>query len=70
MLVEGGAGLAASFLREGLVDRVQAYVAPLLLGAGAGVVDTALAATLADAPRFALSRVTVLGGDVLIEMER
>ena len=70
VLVEGGAGLAASFLREGLVDRVQAYVAPLLLGAGAGVVDTALAATLADAPRFALSRVTVLGGDVLIEMER
>ena len=70
VLVEGGAGLAASFLEQGLVDRVQAYAAPLLLGAGPHVVPAALAATLAEAPRYRLTHVTVLGDDVLIEMER
>ena len=36
VLLEGGAGLAWSFLRDGLVDRIVAYVAPkLIAGAGA-----------------------------------
>ena len=32
VLVEGGGVTAASFLKAGLVDRVTAYVAPLLVG--------------------------------------
>ena len=35
VLVEGGATLAASFLEQDLVDAVQAYIAPALLGAAA-----------------------------------
>jgi diaminohydroxyphosphoribosylaminopyrimidine deaminase / 5-amino-6-(5-phosphoribosylamino)uracil reductase len=34
LLVEGGPSLAASFLRQGLVDRWITYVAPLVLGDG------------------------------------
>lgn len=70
VLVEGGAGLITSFFELGVVDRVQAYIAPLLLGGGRGIVDKALADTLGDAPRFKLTEVTVLGNDVLVEMEK
>jgi diaminohydroxyphosphoribosylaminopyrimidine deaminase/5-amino-6-(5-phosphoribosylamino)uracil reductase len=32
LLVEGGAEVHASFFAEGLVDRVQAYLAPIIIG--------------------------------------
>jgi diaminohydroxyphosphoribosylaminopyrimidine deaminase/5-amino-6-(5-phosphoribosylamino)uracil reductase len=35
LLVEGGAGLAAAFVRERLVDRLVIFQAPVVLGAGA-----------------------------------
>ena len=34
LLIEGGAATAAAFLRDGLVDRLMLYRAPILLGAG------------------------------------
>ena len=34
VLLEGGPTLAGAFVRAGLVDRVVAYLAPVLLGAG------------------------------------
>ena len=37
VLLEGGPTLAGAFLRAGLVDRVVAYLAPTLLGAGVAV---------------------------------
>ena len=70
VLVEGGATLAASFLEQDLVDAVQAYIAPALLGAGRGVLDRAIAGTIADARRFRTTLVQPVGGDVFIEMER
>ena len=70
VLVEGGATLAASFLELDLVDAVQAYIAPALLGAGRGVLDRAIAGTIADARRFRTTLVRPVGGDVFIEMER
>ena len=70
MLVEGGASLAHSFVTAGLVDRIQAYVAPALLGAGRGVLGGPLATTMSQAQRFRIERVTQLGEDVLIEMAR
>nr|WP_083316988.1 bifunctional diaminohydroxyphosphoribosylaminopyrimidine deaminase/5-amino-6-(5-phosphoribosylamino)uracil reductase RibD [Corynebacterium sp. HMSC071B10] len=69
-LVEGGASLAHSFVAAGLVDRIQAYVAPALLGAGRGVLGGPLATTMSQAQRFRIERVTQLGEDVLIEMAR
>ncbi|HBC8574950.1 TPA: bifunctional diaminohydroxyphosphoribosylaminopyrimidine deaminase/5-amino-6-(5-phosphoribosylamino)uracil reductase RibD [Corynebacterium striatum] len=70
VLVEGGAGLASAFLNAGYVDAVQAYIAPLLLGEGRGVLAHPVAQTLQDAWRFQRVGTTVLGDDVLIEYVR
>jgi diaminohydroxyphosphoribosylaminopyrimidine deaminase / 5-amino-6-(5-phosphoribosylamino)uracil reductase len=40
LLLEGGATLASSFLRAGLVDKLLVFVAPKLSGAGPQLVDT------------------------------
>ncbi len=71
VLVEGGARLAGSLLRAGLVDRLAWFHAPALLGADATAAVQALgAATLAQMPRFARRAVQELGADVLSEFER
>jgi diaminohydroxyphosphoribosylaminopyrimidine deaminase/5-amino-6-(5-phosphoribosylamino)uracil reductase len=66
LLVEGGARLAASLLRAGLVDRLAWLHAPLLIG-GDGV--PAIAGfgldALADAPGFERVAVEPVGTDVL-----
>ena len=69
VLVEGGAGLAQSFIEAGVVDALAAYIAPILLGQGRGVLANAVAHTPADAPRFTTVRTTNLGPDVLVEYE-
>ena len=66
VLLEGGPTLATAFLRAGLVDRVVAYTAPALLGAGAAALADFGAATITDALRLSHPRVEVLGaGDEL-----
>ncbi|WKD57608.1 Riboflavin biosynthesis protein RibD [Corynebacterium capitovis DSM 44611] len=70
VLVEGGARLLSSVFELGVVDRIQAYLAPVVLGGGRGVVDRALAETLGDAQRYTLTDLRRLGDDVLVEMER
>jgi diaminohydroxyphosphoribosylaminopyrimidine deaminase/5-amino-6-(5-phosphoribosylamino)uracil reductase len=68
LLVEGGGITAFSFLEAGLVDRVTAYVAPLLLG-GADA-PSAIAGSgflrLAGAPRLDALEVLPLGPDLKI----
>lgn len=49
LLVEGGAGAAAAFLRAGLVDRLLLYRAPILIGGGRAALSDIGLATLADA---------------------
>ena len=49
LLLEGGPTLAGAFLRAGLVDRVVAYLAPTLLGAGVPALAGTGIGTLADA---------------------
>lgn len=66
VLLEGGATLAAAFLRAGLVDEVVHYVAPVLLGAGPATVAGLGVGTIAGALRFETTDVAVLGGDVRI----
>jgi diaminohydroxyphosphoribosylaminopyrimidine deaminase / 5-amino-6-(5-phosphoribosylamino)uracil reductase len=66
VLVEGGAVLAASLLRAGLVDRLAWFRAGAILGgdAIAAVAPFGLD-RLAEAPRFRLTAVETLGEDVL-----
>lgn len=70
VLVEGGAHLAGSFLAVQRVDAIRAYLAPLLLGDGAGVVAGQVAPTLSQGQRFEHVATTTLGADVLIELRR
>ena len=70
VLVEGGPTLAAAVLRRDLVDQVQAYIAPALLGAGKTVVNWPEETTMSEIMRFETTAVRQLGSDVLIEMMR
>ena len=62
VFLEGGATLAAAFLRAGLVDEIVTYVAPMLLGAGRPAVADLGITTIADAFRPVVTDVTVLDG--------
>ncbi|GGO75569.1 bifunctional diaminohydroxyphosphoribosylaminopyrimidine deaminase/5-amino-6-(5-phosphoribosylamino)uracil reductase RibD [Nonomuraea cavernae] len=64
VFLEGGPTLAGSFLRQGLVDRVVAYVAPALLGSGAAALGDAGVRTIAGAHRFAFDDVSAIGPDL------
>jgi len=66
VLLEGGPTLAGSFLAEGLVDRVVAYLAPTLLGAGTAALAGAGVATLAEAHHLRIEDITTLGPDLRI----
>ncbi|QTE31464.1 bifunctional diaminohydroxyphosphoribosylaminopyrimidine deaminase/5-amino-6-(5-phosphoribosylamino)uracil reductase RibD [Pengzhenrongella sicca] len=66
LLVEGGPTLAAAFLRAGVVDEIHAYVAPVLLGAGAAAVADLGIDSIGGALRFVARDPVPLGPDVLI----
>lgn len=69
VLLEGGGTLNGEFLRLGLVDKVQAYIAPKLIGGelakspvgGAGI------PLMSEAVRLQSIEITHLGDDLLIE---
>ncbi|MGH9299790.1 MAG: bifunctional diaminohydroxyphosphoribosylaminopyrimidine deaminase/5-amino-6-(5-phosphoribosylamino)uracil reductase RibD [Acidimicrobiales bacterium] len=71
LLVEGGADVAASFHRLGLVDRYVVYVAAALLGGddGKAMFTGPGASTMAAAWRGRLVSVNRLGDDVRFEIE-
>ena len=71
VIVEGGATLLWSFFAEGLVDRVQAYIAPKVFG-GAGApspVQGLGVETPASAIQCSTPTITRLGQDILLECE-
>ena len=71
ILVEGGAQLAASLLRADLVDRIAWFHAAAVMGADAWPAVQAFGIDrLAAMPRFARTRETALGDDVLTEFAR
>jgi diaminohydroxyphosphoribosylaminopyrimidine deaminase/5-amino-6-(5-phosphoribosylamino)uracil reductase len=66
VLLEGGPRLAAAMVGAGLVDRVVAYLAPMLLGAGLNALDDAGIRTIDEAWRLDLLDVRQLGADVRV----
>ncbi|MEX0342920.1 MAG: bifunctional diaminohydroxyphosphoribosylaminopyrimidine deaminase/5-amino-6-(5-phosphoribosylamino)uracil reductase RibD [Erythrobacter sp.] len=64
LYVEAGANIAASFLAEDLVDRLEIYRAPIVIGGGRRAVGDIGLAALADAhDRWALAERRQLGSD-------
>lgn len=68
VLLEGGPTLAGAFLRAGLVDRILAYVAPILLGGPVTAVGDVGVPSIARALRWQFDGVSTLGDDVLMSL--
>ena len=68
LLVEGGSEVHASFFAEGLVDKVQAYIAPRLIGGreAPGPIGGAGVERLVEAIPLREMDVTRLGNDLLV----
>lgn len=68
ILLEGGAALNASFLKAGMVDEINLFVAPKIAGAEAlAPVGPLGIERMADALAFSLAGVRQMGQDVLLE---
>jgi diaminohydroxyphosphoribosylaminopyrimidine deaminase/5-amino-6-(5-phosphoribosylamino)uracil reductase len=71
LLIEGGGQVSASFLRAGLVDRLEWFRAPILLGGeGRPCVAALELGRLKDAPRFRRLAVEPCGDDLWERYER
>lgn len=68
VLLEGGPHLAGAFLQAGLVDRIEAYLAPVLLGEGTAALAGAGVGTIAEARRFTIDTTTMVGSDLFAEL--
>ncbi|CAJ1583338.1 bifunctional diaminohydroxyphosphoribosylaminopyrimidine deaminase/5-amino-6-(5-phosphoribosylamino)uracil reductase RibD [[Mycobacterium] wendilense] len=68
LFLESGPALASAFLRAGYVDRILAYVAPILIGGPNTIVDAVGVDTLAQAPRWRYDGVDRVGPDVLLSL--
>jgi diaminohydroxyphosphoribosylaminopyrimidine deaminase / 5-amino-6-(5-phosphoribosylamino)uracil reductase len=65
LFVEGGGQVAGSFLRCGLVDAIEWFRAPILIGGeGRPAIGALAVAALAQAPHFRRVEVTQLGEDL------
>ena len=69
VLVEGGGGIHGAFIEAGLVDRLQVYIAPLLVGgqAAPGPVAGSGVGTMPEAHRLQNVTMRQVGPDLLIE---
>ncbi|MGL4304986.1 MAG: bifunctional diaminohydroxyphosphoribosylaminopyrimidine deaminase/5-amino-6-(5-phosphoribosylamino)uracil reductase RibD, partial [Mycobacteriaceae bacterium] len=68
VLIEGGPILAGAFMQKGLIDRVQAYLAPVLLGSGPAALGFSGVATIAQALRYERESVEYLGEDIVLTL--
>ncbi|MEV5501787.1 dihydrofolate reductase family protein, partial [Nonomuraea fuscirosea] len=64
VFLEGGPTLAGSFVGQGLVDRVVAYVAPALLGSGRAALGDAGVRTIGELPRLTFGEISQIGPDL------
>ena len=65
ILIEGGSRVAASALRLSLVDRIAAFVAPKILGAGISSIGSLNIASITDAIALENVNVESIGNDFL-----
>lgn len=66
IMVEGGGQVAAAFLRAGLIDRIEWFTAPILIGGdGLPAVAALGLADMAGAPRYRVHATEPIGDDVL-----
>jgi diaminohydroxyphosphoribosylaminopyrimidine deaminase/5-amino-6-(5-phosphoribosylamino)uracil reductase len=68
VLLEGGPTLAGVFLRAGVIDRILAYVAPILLGGPITAVDDVGVPSIARALRWRYDGVERVGPDLLLSL--
>ncbi|NRQ34179.1 bifunctional diaminohydroxyphosphoribosylaminopyrimidine deaminase/5-amino-6-(5-phosphoribosylamino)uracil reductase RibD [Nonomuraea sp. NN258] len=64
LFLEGGPRLAGAFLREGLADRVVAYLAPAFLGSGRAALEQAGVRTITDIHRLRFDEFSPIGPDL------
>lgn len=70
VLCEGGARLATALLAAGLVDRLELYYGPVVLGAGGAEIGVLDVNSMTDARRWETLEVRRLGDDVLVVLQR
>lgn len=66
VLIEGGARVASSALRAGVVDKVMWFVAPMLIGVGRDALGEYSVAKLVDAPRLHDVQIDRVDEDILV----
>ncbi|HQN68108.1 MAG TPA: bifunctional diaminohydroxyphosphoribosylaminopyrimidine deaminase/5-amino-6-(5-phosphoribosylamino)uracil reductase RibD, partial [Smithellaceae bacterium] len=67
VLIEGGAGIITSALREGLVHRLVAVTAPKILGKGIEAIGDLQIRDLKDAKNLSVRKIFKKGPDVIID---
>lgn len=68
VLLEGGPTLAGAFLRAGTINRILAYVAPILLGGPVTAVDDVGVPNIARALRWQFDGIDRAGSDLVISL--
>lgn len=68
VLIEGGPTLAGAFLRAGAVNRILAYVAPILLGGPGTAVGDLGVPSMSQAMRWQFDSVEQVGPDLLLSL--
>jgi diaminohydroxyphosphoribosylaminopyrimidine deaminase / 5-amino-6-(5-phosphoribosylamino)uracil reductase len=68
VLLEGGPTLAGAFLRAGVIDRILAYVAPILLGGPIAAVDDVGVSSIAHALRWQFDGIDRAGPDLVLSL--
>ena len=68
VIVEGGPTLAGAFLRAGVIDRILAYVAPILLGGPIAAVDDVGVLSIAHAQRWRFDGMERIGPDMRLSL--
>jgi diaminohydroxyphosphoribosylaminopyrimidine deaminase/5-amino-6-(5-phosphoribosylamino)uracil reductase len=68
VLLEGGPTLAGAFLRAGAINRILAYVAPILLGGPVTAVDDVGVSSITQALRWQFDGIEKVGPDLVLSL--